>query len=94
MHSVNAANNTTKKKDPKKTKKVEADADDRTLTKLLDQALKDCVDDTSSMHDAPEADCTAIRPLALKLEKVYKPCALQIRKTELMEGVGHTHGME
>ena len=33
---------TTKTKDPKKTKKVEADADGRQLTKLLDRALKDC----------------------------------------------------
>ena len=45
------------------------------------------------MADATAADCTALRPLALKLAKVCKPCALQVKKTELMEGVGDTHGM-
>ena len=45
------------------------------------------------MTDAPEADCTALQPLALKLAKVYKPCAVQIKKTKLMEGVGDTHGI-
>ena len=32
-------------------------------------------------------------PLALKLAKVYKPCALVVKKTELMEGVADTHGI-
>ena len=45
------------------------------------------------MDEAKAADCTALRPLALKLAKVYKPCALVVKKTELMEGVGDTHGM-
>ena len=45
------------------------------------------------MADATEADCTALRPLALALEKVYKPGALQIKKTELMEGVGDAPGV-
>ncbi len=45
------------------------------------------------MEDATAADCTALLPLALKLAAVYKPCALQVKKTELMEGVGDTHGL-
>ena len=45
------------------------------------------------MDDAAMADCTALRPLALKLAKVYKPRALQIKKTELTEGAGDTHGI-
>ena len=45
------------------------------------------------MDDAKETDCAALRPLALKLAKVYKLFALVAKKTELMEGVGDTHGM-
>ena len=45
------------------------------------------------MDDAKDADCAALRPLALKLAKVYKPCALVVKKTELMEGVADTHGI-
>ena len=44
-------------------------------------------------HEAKDADCSALRPLALKMAKVYKPCALVVKKTELMEGGGDTHGM-
>ena len=44
-------------------------------------------------NHAKEADCTALRPLALKLSKVYKPCAQVVKKTELMEGVADTHGL-
>ena len=40
-----------------------------------------------------QINCTALRPLALKLAKVYKPCALVVKNTELMEGVGDTHGL-
>ena len=43
--------------------------------------------------DSTAADSTALEPLALQLAKVYKPCALQVKKTELMEGVGDTHGI-
>ena len=39
------------------------------------------------------ADYAALRPLALKIAKVYKPCALVVKKTELMEGVADTHGI-
>ena len=60
--AANKQISTTKTKDPQKTKKVEADVDGRTPTKLLDRALTDCVEDTSSMKDATvtEADCTAL----------------------------------
>ena len=34
-----------------------------------------------------------IGPIALKLAKVYKPCARVVKKSELMEGVGNTHGL-
>ena len=67
------------------TKKAEADEDGQQQAKLLDRALKDCVDDVGSMADAPVADRTALRPLALKMVKVYKPCALPIKKIELMD---------
>ena len=45
------------------------------------------------MDDAKEADCAALRPLTLRLAKVYKPCALVVKNTELMEGVADTHGI-
>ena len=47
--------------------------------------------ETEEMDDAKDADCAALRPLALKLAKVYKPCALVVKKTELMAGVADTH---
>ena len=43
--------------------------------------------------EANESDCAALTPLALKLAKVYKFCALVGKKTELMEGVADTHGI-
>ena len=45
------------------------------------------------MDEAKAADCTALRPLALKLAKVYKPCAVVVKKTELIAGVDDTHGI-
>jgi hypothetical protein len=39
------------------------------------------------------SDCEALRPLALKIAKVYKPCALVVKRTELMEGLADTHGI-
>ena len=36
---------------------------------------------------------TTPRTVALKLAKVYKPCVLVVKKTELMEGVGDTYGL-
>ena len=47
----------------------------------------------ADMEDNANADCTARRPLALKLAEVDKPCSLVARKTGLMEGVGDTHGL-
>ena len=45
------------------------------------------------MDDATVADCTALRPLALKLAKVCMLCALQIKKIKLMEAAGDTRGI-
>ena len=45
------------------------------------------------MDDAKYADCAALGPLALELAKVCKPCALVVKKTELMEGVADTLGI-
>ena len=75
-----------KGKASKATKKATTDDEGRKLTKCLDRALHDCVGDIGDMEDATLADCTALRPLALKLAKVYKPCVLQAKKTELMVG--------
>ena len=55
--------------------------------------MHDCVGDIGDMEDATLANCTALRPLALKLANVYKPCDLQVKKTALMERIGDTHGM-
>ena len=62
---------------------------------MIDQALHDIAGETeeTDLDDAKEADCTALRPLALKLAKVYTPCAQVVQKTELMEGVADTHGI-
>ena len=40
---------------------------------------------------AKRSDCTALAPLATKLAKVYGPCSLLVRQTELMEGLGSTY---
>ena len=77
----------------KATKKATTDEEGRKLTKCLDRALHDVAGETEDIEDATQADCTALRPLALKLAKVYKPCALVVKKTELMEGVSDTHGL-
>ena len=66
---------------------VDEEFEGRELTKCLDRALHNCVGDMGDMEDATTADCTALRPLALKLAKVYKPCALVVKKTELMKGL-------
>ena len=76
-------------------KKATTDDEGRKLTKLIDRALHDAAGETEEMDDAKEADCAALRlrALALKLAKVYKPCALVVKKTEPMEGVADTHGI-
>ena len=65
-------------------KKATTDDEGRKLTRLMNR-------ETGDMDEAKAADCTALRPLALKLAKVYKPCAVVVKKTELMEGVADTH---
>ena len=64
------------------------------LTTCIDPALHDCMDDIGAMAEVTAATCTSLRPLALKLATVYKPCALQVKTTEHMEGVGDTHGIQ
>ena len=85
----------TKGKASKVTKKTTTDEEGRKLTKYLDRALHDVARENliEEMAEATVADCTALRPLALKLAKVYKPCALVVKKAELIEGVSDTHGM-
>ena len=60
---------------------------------MIDQDLHDISGEIGEMDEAKDADCSALRPLALKMAKVYKPCALVVKKTELMEGVADTHGI-
>ena len=55
------------------------------------RALRGCVEGAGAMATA--ADCTALRPLALAPAAVYEPCALHVKKTELMEGGSDTHGI-
>ena len=62
----------------KDSKKATTDDEGRTLTKLIDRALHDISGETGEMDDAKDADCAALRPLALKLAKVYKPYAMGI----------------
>ena len=82
-----------KRKASKPTKEATTNDEGRKLTKCIDRALHDCVEDIGTMAEATAVDCTALRPLALKLAAVDKPCALQVKTTELMEEVGDTHGM-
>ena len=49
------------------------------------------IGETEVVAEPKSSDCAALRPLALKIAKVYKPCALVVKKTELMEGVADTH---
>ena len=85
-----------KGKASKTTKKATTDDEGRKVTKCIDRALHDCLGDIGdvNMEDATAADCTALRPLALKLAAAYQPCALQVKKNELMEGAGDTHGIK
>ena len=71
----------------KEAKKAITDDKGRKLTRLIDRALHDISGETGEMDDAKAADCTALRPPALKLAKDYKHCALVVKKAELMEGV-------
>ena len=71
-----------KTKAPKTTKKAEAYEEDRQLTKLLDRALTGCEEDIGEMADATVADCTALRPLALKLASTRLELAIHTIKEE------------
>ena len=82
-----------KGKASKELKKATTDEEGRKLTKLIDRAFHDMAGETEEMDDAKDADCAALRPLTLKLAKVYKPCALVVKKTDLMEGVADTRGI-
>ena len=87
-----------KGKASKLTKKVTTDdkLEGRKLTRCTestDRALNDCLGDIGDTEDATAADCTALRPLALKLAAVYEPCALQPKKTGLTKGAGDAHGI-
>ena len=61
-------------------KKATTDEEGRKLTKLIDRGLHDIAGETEHMDDAKESDCTALRPIALKLAKIYTPCALMVKK--------------
>ena len=77
----------------KEAKKATTDDEGRKLTKLIDRALQDVPDEAEEVADPKGSDCDALRPLALKIAKVYKPCAMVVKKTELMEGLADTHGI-
>ena len=51
----------------KETKKATTDDEGRKLTRLIDRALHDISEETGDMDDAKDADCSAMRPLALKM---------------------------
>ena len=77
----------------KETKKATIDEHGRKLTRLIDRALHDISGETEVLTEPKGSDCAALRPLALKIAKVYKPCALAVKKAELMEGLADTHGI-
>ena len=62
----------------------------RALTHLLVQALQ-AVEHFEESDYPKRSDCTALEPLAAKLAKVYEPCSMLVRQTELMEGLGSTY---
>ena len=66
------------------------DQQGRALTHLLAQALE-AVEHFEESEYPKRSDCTALAPLATKLAKVYEPCSLLVRQTELMEGLGSTY---
>ena len=62
----------------------------RSLTYLLAQALQ-AVEHFEENDYPKKSDCTALEPLASKMAKVYEPCSILVRQTELMEGLGSTY---
>ena len=77
----------------KEAKKATTDDEGRKLTKLIDRALHDIPDEAEEVAEPKGSDCDALRPLALKIAKVHRPCALVVKNTELMEGLADTHGI-
>ena len=77
----------------KEAKKATTDEVGRKLTRLIDRALHDIPEEAVEVAEPKSSDCEALRPLALKIAKVYKPCALVVKRTELMEGLADTHGI-
>ena len=77
----------------KEAKKATTDEVGRKLTRLIDRALRDIPEEAEEVAEPKSSDCEALRPLALKIAKVYKPCALVVKRTELMEGLADTHGI-
>ena len=74
----------------KEAKKATTEEEGRKLTRLIDRALHGISGEIEVVTEPKAADCRALTPLALQIAKVYKPCALVVKKTELMEGVTDT----
>ena len=72
----------------KETKKATIDEQGRKLTRLIDQALHDISGETEVVAEPKSSDCAALRPLALKIAKVYKPCALSGGQEDRAHGRG------
>ena len=68
----------------------ENDTRGRALTNLLARALE-AVEDKEENNYPRKSDCTALVPLAIKMAKIYAPCSILVRQTELMEGLGSTY---
>ena len=66
------------------------DEQGRALTDLRAQALQ-AVEHFDEADYPTKSDCTALLPLATNLAKVYEPCSILVRQTELMEGLGSTY---
>ena len=74
----------------KEAKKEISDEQGRNLTRLIDRALHDISGGREVVTEPKAADCAALRSLALKFAKVYKPYALVVKKTELVDGLADT----
>ena len=82
--------NTTKRVKKSSGNQGSAEKDDtrgRALTDLLARALQ-AVEHFEESDYPKKSDCTALIPLATKMAKVYEPCSILVRQTELMEGLG------
>ena len=77
----------------KDAKKAAIGEQGRKLTRLIDRALHDISGETEVVAEPKGSGCAALRPLALKIANVFKPCTLVVKKTELMERLADTHGI-